>query len=115
MTLNDTSGPRRCGLSTWKSSATSSCRKTGGRHLQCSSKMVLMALNRADECLSYMAGVKEQSIFNFVATPQSMAIATFELCFQSQALFRPEGQDLERLSMPNYDRINAGLVTCLRS
>ncbi|KAF2457691.1 isoprenoid synthase domain-containing protein [Lineolata rhizophorae] len=55
--------------------------------LQCSSEMVLMALNRADECLSYMAGVKEQSIFNFVAIPQSMAIATLELCFQNPALF----------------------------
>src|SRR5437667_10654939 len=55
--------------------------------LHCSSEMVLMALNRADECLSYMAGVKEQSIFNFVAIPQSMAIATLELCFQNPALF----------------------------
>ena len=55
--------------------------------LQCSSEMVLMALNRADECLSYMAGVKEQSTFNFVAIPQCMAIATLELCFQNPALF----------------------------
>lgn len=55
--------------------------------LQCSSEMVFMALNRADECLSYIAGVKEQSVFNFVAIPQSMAIATLELCFQNPALF----------------------------
>lgn len=55
--------------------------------LQCSSEMVLMALNRADECLSYMAGIQEQSIFNFVAIPQSMAIATLELCFQNPAIF----------------------------
>jgi len=55
--------------------------------LQCSSHMVLIALNRADECLFYMAGVKEQSIFNFVAIPQSMAIATLELCFQNPAIF----------------------------
>jgi farnesyl-diphosphate farnesyltransferase len=55
--------------------------------LQCSSEMVLMALNRADECLSYIAGVKEQSTFNFVAIPQTMAIATLELCFQNPALF----------------------------
>ncbi|CAK4034913.1 squalene synthase [Lecanosticta acicola] len=55
--------------------------------LQCSSEMVLIALNRADECLFYMAGVKEQSVFNFVAIPQSMAIATLELCFQNPAMF----------------------------
>ena len=55
--------------------------------LQCSSEMVLMALERADDCLTYMAGVKEQSIFNFVAIPQSMAIATLELCFQNPAIF----------------------------
>jgi farnesyl-diphosphate farnesyltransferase len=55
--------------------------------LQCSSEMVLMALNRADECLFYMAGVKEQGVFNFVAMPQSMAIATLELCFQNPAIY----------------------------
>ncbi|KAM3415630.1 Squalene synthase [Cercospora zeina] len=55
--------------------------------LQCSSEMVLLALKRADECLFYMAGVKEQSVFNFVAIPQTMAIATLELCFQNPAIF----------------------------
>lgn len=55
--------------------------------LQCSSEMVLIALNRADECLFYMAGVKEQSVFNFVAIPQTMAIATLELCFQNYDMF----------------------------
>jgi farnesyl-diphosphate farnesyltransferase len=55
--------------------------------LQCQSEMVLIALQRADECLFYMAGVKEQSVFNFVAIPQSMAIATLELCFQNYTMF----------------------------
>lgn len=55
--------------------------------LQCQSEMVLIALERADECLFYMAGVKEQSVFNFVAIPQSMAIATLELCFQNYDMF----------------------------
>lgn len=55
--------------------------------LQCSSEMVFMALTRADECLSYMAGVMEQSTFNFVAIPQTMAIATIEHCFQNPAVF----------------------------
>ncbi|KAK1049082.1 bifunctional farnesyl-diphosphate farnesyltransferase/squalene synthase [Friedmanniomyces endolithicus] len=53
----------------------------------CQSEMILIALQRADDCLFYMAGVKEQSVFNFVAIPQSMAIATLELCFQNPAMF----------------------------
>lgn len=55
--------------------------------LQCQSEMVLIALQRADECLFYMAGVREQSVFNFVAIPQTMAIATLELCFQNYSMF----------------------------
>ena len=50
--------------------------------------MVLIALERADQCLFYMAGVKEQSVFNFVAIPQSMAIATLELCFQNYSMYQ---------------------------
>ncbi len=53
----------------------------------CQSEMVLNALKHADECLFYMAGIKEQSVFNFVAIPQSMAIATLELVFQNPAMF----------------------------
>ncbi|KAK2767740.1 bifunctional farnesyl-diphosphate farnesyltransferase/squalene synthase [Arachnomyces sp. PD_36] len=55
--------------------------------LNCSSDMVLNALNHADECLFYLAGLKEQSVFNFCAIPQTMAIATLELCFRNPALF----------------------------
>lgn len=55
--------------------------------LACSSEMVLNALKSADECLLYMAGMKEQSVFNFVAIPQSMAIATLELVFMNPAIF----------------------------
>lgn len=56
--------------------------------LQCSSEMVLNAIQKADECLFYMAGIKDQSVFNFVAIPQSMAIATLELVFQNPEVFR---------------------------
>lgn len=56
--------------------------------LQCSSEMVLMALNRAEELLLYMSGIKEDGVFNFVAIPQVMAIATLELCFQNPAIFQ---------------------------
>lgn len=56
--------------------------------LNCSSEMVLNALGHADECLFYLAGLKEQSVFNFAAIPQSMAIATLELCFRNPNIFK---------------------------
>ena len=55
--------------------------------LNCSAEMVLNALHHADECLFYLAGLKEQSIFNFAAIPQTMAIATLELCFRNPKMF----------------------------
>ncbi|KAF4549728.1 Squalene/phytoene synthase-like protein 1 [Elsinoe fawcettii] len=55
--------------------------------LACSSEMVLLALQRADDCLFYLAGIRDQSVFNFCAIPQSMAISTLELCFQNPAVF----------------------------
>ena len=55
--------------------------------LACQSEMVLNALNHADECLFYLAGLREQSVFNFCAIPQAMAIATLALCFQNYSMF----------------------------
>lgn len=54
--------------------------------LYCSSEMVLNALQHADDCLYYMAAIRDQSVFNFVAIPQAMAIATLELVFMNPAL-----------------------------
>lgn len=56
--------------------------------LDCSSDMVLNSLSHADECLFYLAGLKEQSVFNFAAIPQSMAIATLDLVFRNPAVFQ---------------------------
>jgi len=56
--------------------------------LNCSSEMVLNSLNHADQCLFYLAGLKEQSVFNFAAIPQSMAIATLELVFRNPKIFQ---------------------------
>lgn len=56
--------------------------------LNCGSEMVLNALAHADECLFYLAGLKEQSVFNFAAIPQAMAIATLDLVFRNPKVFR---------------------------
>ncbi|KAM0329291.1 hypothetical protein ACHAQA_004596 [Verticillium albo-atrum] len=55
--------------------------------MHCSSEMVLNALKHAEDCLFYMAGMRDQSCFNFVAIPQSMAIASLELVFRNPRLF----------------------------
>jgi len=56
--------------------------------LNCSSEMILDSLNHAEEVLFYLAGLREQSVFNFCAIPQVMAIATQELCFRNYAMFQ---------------------------
>lgn len=56
--------------------------------LRCSSEMVLMALERTPDCMFYLAGIRDQSVFNFAAIPQSMAIATLETCFRNPAIFQ---------------------------
>lgn len=56
--------------------------------LNCSSEMIYTALTRTDDCLFYLAGLREQSVFNFCAIPQSMAIATLEVCFQNHDIFK---------------------------
>ncbi|KAJ5757264.1 uncharacterized protein N7511_007446 [Penicillium nucicola] len=56
--------------------------------LNCGSEMVLNALEHGEECLFYLAGLREQSVFNFCAIPQAMAIATLELCFRNPDIFK---------------------------
>ena len=56
--------------------------------LDCSSEMIYTALTRADDCLYYLAGLREQSVFNFCAIPQTMAIATLNACFQNYDIFQ---------------------------
>ncbi|KAH8710187.1 farnesyl-diphosphate farnesyl transferase-like protein [Phaeosphaeriaceae sp. PMI808] len=56
--------------------------------LNTSSEMILTALTRADDCIYYLAGIREQSVFNFCAIPQSMAMATLEACFQNYDIFQ---------------------------
>lgn len=53
----------------------------------CLNHMVLNALKHVEECLFYMAAIRDQSVFNFVAIPQSMAIATLELVFNNPKVF----------------------------
>ncbi|KEY68355.1 hypothetical protein S7711_01133 [Stachybotrys chartarum IBT 7711] len=54
--------------------------------LNCISHMVMDALKHVDECIFYLAGIKDQSVFNFTAIPQTMAIATLAVVFRNPAV-----------------------------
>ncbi|KAK6907514.1 farnesyl-diphosphate farnesyltransferase [Kwoniella mangroviensis CBS 8507] len=56
--------------------------------LWASSEMVLDALRHATDALDYMTLLKCQSVFNFVAIPAVMAIATLERTFMNPKIFK---------------------------
>ncbi|EPS42167.1 hypothetical protein H072_3930 [Dactylellina haptotyla CBS 200.50] len=68
--------------------------------LACLSHLVLNALDHADDCLYYLAGLRDQSVYNFCAIPQVMAIATLALVFRNPEMFKrnvkiPKGEACE--------------------
>jgi len=50
------------------------------------SAMTLDALRHATDTLDYLTLLKNQSVFNFVAIPATMALATLSLCFMNEAV-----------------------------
>lgn len=51
-------------------------------------EMVLDALRHATDALDYLTLLKNQSVFNFVAIPAVMAMATLEFCFMNPLIFQ---------------------------
>ena len=51
-------------------------------------EMVLDALRHGCDALDYMTLLKCQSVFNFVAIPAVMAIATLDRCFMNPKIFK---------------------------
>ncbi len=60
----------------------------GRRSMNVLSAMLLDAMTHATQSLDYLAVLKEQSVFNFCAIPQVMAIATMELLFNNPDVFK---------------------------
>ncbi len=52
------------------------------------SEMTLDALRHATDALDYLTLIKCQSVFNFVAIPAIMAIATLDRCFMNPKILR---------------------------
>ncbi|KAK9459147.1 isoprenoid synthase domain-containing protein [Lipomyces oligophaga] len=55
--------------------------------LACLDEMVADALEHIPGLMFYLAGIKEQSMFNFCTIPQVMAIATLELVYKNKNVF----------------------------
>lgn len=51
------------------------------------SEMTVDALTHATDALDYLTLLTNQSVFNFCAIPQVMAIATLEICFMNPKVF----------------------------
>lgn len=56
--------------------------------VQCLNDMVTNALIHVEDCLIYMAALRDPAIFRFCAIPQIMAIGTLALCYNNIEVFR---------------------------
>ncbi|KAH0894626.1 hypothetical protein HID58_057055 [Brassica napus] len=56
--------------------------------VHCLNEMVTNALTHIEDCLKYMAALRDPSIFRFCAIPQIMAIGTLALCYNNVQVFR---------------------------
>ncbi|CAN7082314.1 unnamed protein product [Brassica oleracea var. botrytis] len=62
--------------------------KNSSNAVQCLNEMVTDALTHIEDCLKYMAALRDPSIFRFCAIPQIMAIGTLALCYNNVQVFR---------------------------
>ena len=51
-------------------------------------EMILDAMTHSIDALDYLTLLRNQSVFNFVAIPATMAIATLEVCFGNREVLR---------------------------
>ncbi|XP_042298526.1 squalene synthase-like isoform X1 [Sceloporus undulatus] len=56
--------------------------------VQCLNELITNALHHIPDVLTYLSRLKNQSVFNFCAIPQVMAIATLAACYNNQQVFR---------------------------
>ncbi|XP_074802873.1 squalene synthase isoform X2 [Natator depressus] len=56
--------------------------------VQCMNELITNALHHIPHVLTYLSRLKTQSVFNFCAIPQVMAIATLAACYNNKQVFR---------------------------
>lgn len=55
--------------------------------VQCLNHLITNALQHIPDVLEYLSRIRNQSVFNFCAIPQTMAIATLALCYNNPRVF----------------------------
>ena len=56
--------------------------------LKCLNHLIADALQHVPDCFVYMSRLRTQSVFNFCAIPQVMAIATLDLCYNNPLVLK---------------------------
>ncbi|XP_062943905.1 squalene synthase isoform X1 [Cynocephalus volans] len=56
--------------------------------VQCLNELVTNALHHIPDVITYLSRIRNQSVFNFCAIPQVMAIATLAACYNNQQVFK---------------------------
>ncbi|CAM5098728.1 unnamed protein product [Eretmochelys imbricata] len=56
--------------------------------VRCMNELITNALHHIPHVLTYLSRLKTQSVFNFCAIPQVMAIATLAACYNNKQVFR---------------------------
>ncbi|KYO41026.1 squalene synthase-like [Alligator mississippiensis] len=56
--------------------------------VQCMNELIINALQHIPDALKYLSRLKSQSVFNYCAIPQVMAIATLAACYNNKEVFR---------------------------
>ncbi|XP_072263458.1 squalene synthase-like isoform X1 [Pyxicephalus adspersus] len=56
--------------------------------VQCLNELITNALQHVPDVLLYLSRLRNQSVFNFCAIPQVMAIATLAACYNNQQVFK---------------------------
>uniref|UniRef100_A0A8C9E5Y1 Squalene synthase n=1 Tax=Phocoena sinus TaxID=42100 RepID=A0A8C9E5Y1_PHOSS len=56
--------------------------------VQCLNELIASTLHHIPDVITYLSRLRNQSIFNFCAIPQVMAIATLAACYNNQQVFK---------------------------
>jgi farnesyl-diphosphate farnesyltransferase len=56
--------------------------------LRCLNHLIADALGHVPDVFTFMARLREQSVFNFCSIPQVMAMATLALCYNNSDVFK---------------------------
>lgn len=78
------------------------------------SGMVVDALSHAVDSLDYLRLLKTQTVFNFCAIPQTMAMATLCLCFMNYEMFQ-RNIKIRKAEAASVRHLHPGLAACVSS